>query len=905
MKDIFYNENASENCKKDLPSMHVRPNNLDDENAPYLTPTPGMIPIVTSSPIPYGMTPDSDMIMKIHECGINVIKIEPNQSEVLFELFKNSEFKNDFVKIIISQQAFFKVDYLKLVNEYRDNIYLGGWCLRDEPQYYNWHKIPVNNNIVENLPEIPKDTQFTENLIQLYNEVRNLDPNHIVFLNLACSMNPMYVGNYVTYEAYLDAFQNAFKPGLWCFDYYPIIGADKEGNWWVNYSSFYKYLKNYSDISKSTHRPFWSYVMCMSSSNKERFTYPIPTEPMVRYQAFTALAFGAKGILYYYYAKGNYTNSNSKYETSPINGEGKETKVWEYLQHVNREIADLNRAFLYTKHMAIFRTSNGLSGENIEKIDLPYGPILSLETEFNDLESIPDLSNESKPDGAFVSHYNYGPINYMLIINRNLKHSQTLKIEFDDETELKVVKACGVIGDVINPIDEIIWGGSYDWEMLPSGYIVFSWDEREITNPYISPTPGEFPIIVATSVPEGKEPTSEDIEGIIECNANVFIDKPENADILLKYMKGKNIKAVFSQGDLKNGEFLMCVRKYMTNENIGAWLLRDNPYYFNWHDHKENEKVEGCTLPNTGNDEKYKEDLRPLYKEIMDWDPLHSVYFKLAATLSPCYVGNIRSYEQYLLVFQNEFKPALWSFDYYPITGSNDNWKCDYHNFFTWLNIFSKNSIATERPFWFYCQSVGCEYNNKPKYPTPTERMLRFEAFTALAFGAKGIAYGYYAKREDSDGWKYTAMPIDSNGEKTSVWYALKQINSEIEQFSQVFLNTKLVGIFSSGGAFDPIDRITLPYGPLVTLSALDMGVHLSHLQENHDNYLVLVSRSVYYTLKVTTKFEFMKLVKFVGGATYTKKVIKPANTEYSEEVEWTLEPGGYIIFHFDDREPL
>ncbi len=421
--------------------------------------------------------------------------------------------------------------------------------------------------------------------------------------------------------------------------------------------------------------------------------------------------------------------------------------------------------------------------------------------------------------------------------------------------------------------------------------------------PYIIPSQKEFPIMVSSPIPFGKPSTIEDIDGIIECNANTLIESVVFAEDLLKLMDGKNIKAIFSQGGLKSKDYLTYVRKYRVNKNIRAWLLRDEPYYFNWHNSEENYKIKDCVI--SPQDEAHMEDLRPLYNDVKKIDPIHSVYFNLAATHNPCFIGNFRSYNRYLSAFQKQFKPDLWSFDYYPITGSDDNWYCDYYNFYNWLNIFSKNSASTKRPFWYYCQSVACKYQDKPKFPTPTESMLRFEAFTALAFGAKGIAYWYYAQRKDPQDWKYVMMPINSKGEKTSVWYALKQVNSEIKKYSYVFLNTKLVKIFSSGESLNPIEHIKLPYGPLVILKSDDIGVHISHLKEGHNNYLVMVSRSVQSTQKITTKFDINKQIKLIGGATFSNRITKPGNTKYGKEIEWTIEPGGYIIFHFDDRKPL
>lgn len=131
-----------------------------------------------------------------------------------------------------------------LVNKYKDNPLLGGYEMMDEPLFekLSWLKA-------------------------IHDKIRELDPKHLVYTNLAVDMTPSssewkdHLGDIGTLEEYLDYFQNMFHPVLWSYDFYPVRYYN--GRTIVRTSDFYKFLQMFHDKAKKANRPFWTYSLCM------------------------------------------------------------------------------------------------------------------------------------------------------------------------------------------------------------------------------------------------------------------------------------------------------------------------------------------------------------------------------------------------------------------------------------------------------------------------------------------------------------------------------------------------------------------------------------------------------------------------------------------------------------------
>ena len=99
------------------------------------------------------------------------------------------------------------------------------------------------------------------------------------------------------YEKYIDAFiaSQEFKPKVLCFDNYPLLKTEFGGF----RNDYYSNLEIIRKKSLEYNIPFWMIVMA-----GEHDYYKRPTFEEISLQVYSALAYGAKGIGYYLYARG-------------------------------------------------------------------------------------------------------------------------------------------------------------------------------------------------------------------------------------------------------------------------------------------------------------------------------------------------------------------------------------------------------------------------------------------------------------------------------------------------------------------------------------------------------------------------------------------------------------------------
>lgn len=454
------------------------------------------------------------------------------------------------------------------------------------------------------------------------------------------------------------------------------------------------------------------------------------------------------------------------------------------------------------------------------------------------------------------------------------------------------------------------------------------------TPPYISPTPNEIPIIANTPVPKGCKIEDMDFQILHNWGANAAIAGPvipggeERVNKLLECAADSGVKIILTGTGYPYSEFYEIARKVNANTEVGAYLIKDEPSFNEWEDYIDKD-TESPVIPPTN--------LYELYYAMRDSFPQHMSFFNLVSDPSQnAHLGSfVNNLKDYLECFQEVFDPPVWMFDDYlakiylsPNTPPNViTYRYSYY-YHSLLNI-KAISKQTCRPFWAYCQCISEKVENKYILPTPTEDLVRFEAFTALALGAKGIAYYRYAEWNNNDP-NYTCYTCPVMSDKvrpgvkmtTTTWYVVQKINLEIKQFSSVFLYTEVVDVFSSWVKvkesedttsnlkdiyYDEVPLIKLPFGPLESIST-DLntdrrGVVVSHLRFGFQNFLVFVSRSAQDSQIITTKLKHKNRIMFVGmgGVTEGELALSPG-AAMDGEYEWNLRPGGYFIIEWHEN---
>ena len=82
-------------------------------------------------------------------------------------------------------------------------------------------------------------------------------------------------------------------------------------------------------------------------------TTPSPRRPTLRFQAYTTLAYGARGISYFTY----FTSTTGNYRLAPVDQFGNSTPTWDMLRHVNLQIRMLGADLCHSSRASTCSTT--------------------------------------------------------------------------------------------------------------------------------------------------------------------------------------------------------------------------------------------------------------------------------------------------------------------------------------------------------------------------------------------------------------------------------------------------------------------------------------------------------------------------------------------------------------------
>lgn len=121
------------------------------------------------------------------------------------------------------------------------------------------------------------------------------------------------------------------------------------------------------------------------------------------------------------------------------------------------------------------------------------------------------------------------------------------------------------------------------------------------------------------------------------------------------------------------------------------------------------------------------------------------------------------------------------------------------------LRIVSDACLKTGRDMWIVLQ-----VNSHVPEKFISENMLRFQAYSAMAFGAQNITWACY-----TGGWWHNNV-LDGNGEKTEQYEKLKKVNAEIKKLSETYMKfsrtaTHFVGFGDDHPDMDGVGQKSIP----------------------------------------------------------------------------------------------
>jgi hypothetical protein len=366
--------------------------------------------------LPWGWTPGApDVLAAIQRCGFNLAGfVRPSDLDLV---------KEAGLKAIVSDESIHVSDASARLDDdqiHRQVTALAG-LVKDHPALYGYY-----------LRDEPSAAVYP-GLARWVHALYAADPSARPYINLFPNYASVEQMGVATYQEYVDTFLAKVAPPFLSYDHYALMegGSLRKG-----------YFENLEVVRAAALRqgiPFWNIVLANS-----HFNYAEPSPAGLRFQAYTTLAYGARGISYFTY----FTPDSGNYRLAPIGPFGDKTPTWAMLREVNLQIHTLGPTYLRLKSINV-----------VHYPDIPPGC-----AGFDQSRFVEGIS-----DGSFLVGEFEGPGGrpYVMVVNKDRQHSIAFTVRF--KTPGKVFRTSAYSG-VTQPV-----GGEDNW-LAPGQGVLLSLD---------------------------------------------------------------------------------------------------------------------------------------------------------------------------------------------------------------------------------------------------------------------------------------------------------------------------------------------------------------------------------------------------------------------------------------------
>ena len=222
-----------------------------------------------------------------------------------------------------------------------------GYMLRDEPS-----------------------TEDFPNLSYMVDYLRENRPGKLAYMNLFPNYaSPKQLGT-ESYKEHVVRFVNEVKPEVLCMDHYPFmepnvtaLNLDHTTDWVldkenpridkISRTGYCENLAVLREIAQEKGIPFWNFFNVMPFGR-----HSDPTEAQIRWQVYTSIAYGAKGILYFCYQSPTGAHGEVFEKGGAIlTVDGKKTRHYEEAKRVNFAIKNLGNTLMKLESTAVHRVT--------------------------------------------------------------------------------------------------------------------------------------------------------------------------------------------------------------------------------------------------------------------------------------------------------------------------------------------------------------------------------------------------------------------------------------------------------------------------------------------------------------------------------------------------------------------
>ena len=203
-----------------------------------------------------------------------------------------------------------------------------------------------------------------------------------------------------------------------------------------------------------------------------------------------------------------------------------------------------------------------------------------------------------------------------------------------------------------------------------------------------------------------------------------------------------------------------------------------------------------------------------------------------------------KTYDEHVRRFVEEVSVDVLSMDHYPVMKPDADGRSSYCRN---LEVMRKYSLQLDIPFWNY-------FNTMPFGPhyDPTEAQLRWQIYTSIAHGAKGILYFCYWTPQGKIEFPKGGAIITREGRKTRHYEQAKRINHSVKNLGPTLMKLTSSGVYRVEPDNNPSD--VLGDTPITSLTKGDYLVGVfKHLDGRRA--VLLNNYSFAYTAWPTVEF--------------------------------------------------
>jgi hypothetical protein len=234
---------------------------------------------------------------------------------------------------------------------------------------------------------------------------RSFAPGALIYINLfGDHATPRQMG-VPTYAEYLESYIQIVRPGFLSYDHYAMLADGTIG------PGYFRNLEEIRAAALRSNLPFWNIALSTAHYN-----YADPSDAGLRFQLYTTLAYGARGISYFTY----YTPNIGNYRLGPIDQFGHKTATWDMLRNVNLQLHRIGPTYVKLRSVGVFHYP-----------DVPEGCV-SIETS----RWIERVDGGNLLVGEFE-----GPDGqpFAMVVNKSLRQSAEVTVQFREAGRIQFV----------------------------------------------------------------------------------------------------------------------------------------------------------------------------------------------------------------------------------------------------------------------------------------------------------------------------------------------------------------------------------------------------------------------------------------------------------------------------------